>query len=316
MVNAGVKKKSNKIRGTTSDRIFDVVNFIIALLALLIVLIPLLNVVASSFSSGAAVQAGKVGIIPVEPTLDAYIEVFQYGDVWIGYRNTIYYTVVGTLLNIVFTVLMAYPLARADLKGRGVIMKLLVFTMMFSGGLIPNYLLVKDLNLLNTPWALWLPGLISVYNVIVMRTFFQTTIPKELLEAAQIDDCTNRRFLWSVVLPLSKTILAVMVLLYAIGHWNSYFNAMLYISDKQKWPLQIFLREILIANQIDMTSMTGSSVQEMMRRQELQTLLKYALIVVASVPVLVVYPFVQKHLVKGVMIGSVKGKKFTVVSLG
>ena len=184
MVNAGVKKKSNKIRGTTSDRIFDVVNFIIALLALLIVLIPLLNVVASSFSSGAAVQAGKVGIIPVEPTLDAYIEVFQYGDVWIGYRNTIYYTVVGTLLNIVFTVLMAYPLARADLKGRGVIMKLLVFTMMFSGGLIPNYLLVKDLNLLNTPWALWLPGLISVYNVIVMRTFFQTTIPKELLEAA------------------------------------------------------------------------------------------------------------------------------------
>ncbi len=306
-LNAGVKKKSNKIRGTTSDRIFDVVNFIIALLALLIVLIPLLNVVASSFSSGAAVQAGKVGIIPVEPTLDAYIEVFQYGDVWIGYRNTIYYTVVGTLLNIVFTVLMAYPLARADLKGRGVIMKLLVFTMMFSGGLIPNYLLVKDLNLLNTPWALWLPGLISVYNVIVMRTFFQTTIPKELLEAAQIDGCTNRRFLWSVVLPLSKTILAVMVLLYAIGHWNSYFNAMLYISDKQKWPLQIFLREILIANQIDMTSMTGSSVQEMMRRQELQTLLKYALIVVASVPVLVVYPFVQKHLVKGVMIGSVKG---------
>lgn len=243
MVNAGVKKKSNKIRGTTSDRIFDVVNFIIALLALLIVLIPLLNVVAFSFSSGAAVQAGKVGIIPVEPTLDAYIEVFQYGDVWIGYRNTIYYTVVGTLLNIVFTVLMAYPLARADLKGRGVIMKLLVFTMMFSGGLIPNYLLVKDLNLLNTPWALWLPGLISVYNVIVMRTFFQTTIPKELLEAAQIDGCTNRRFLWSVVLPLSKTILAVMVLLYAIGHWNSYFNAMLYISDKQKWPLQIFLRK-------------------------------------------------------------------------
>ena len=185
MVNAGVKKKSNKIQGTTSDRIFDVVNFIIALLALLIVLIPLLNVVASSFSSGAAVQAGKVGIIPVEPTLDAYIEVFQYGDVWIGYRNTIYYTVVGTLLNIVFTVLMAYPLARADLKGRGIIMKLLVFTMMFSGGLIPNYLLVKDLNLLNTPWALWLPGLISVYNVIVMRTFFQTTIPKELLEAAK-----------------------------------------------------------------------------------------------------------------------------------
>ena len=184
MVNVNVKKRSNKIRGTTSDRIFDVVNFIIALLALLIVLLPLLNVVASSFSSGAAVQAGKVSIFPVQPTLDAYIEVFQYGDVWIGYRNTIYYTVVGTFLNIVFTILMAYPLSRVDLKGRGIIMKILVFTMMFSGGLIPNYLLVKDLHLLNTGWALWLPGLISVYNVIVMRTFFQSTIPRDLLEAA------------------------------------------------------------------------------------------------------------------------------------
>lgn len=307
MVNVNVKKKSNKIRGTTSDRIFDVVNFIIALLALLIVLLPLLNVVASSFSSGAAVQAGKVSIFPVQPTLDAYIEVFQYGDVWIGYRNTIYYTVVGTFLNIVFTILMAYPLSRVDLKGRGIIMKILVFTMMFSGGLIPNYLLVKDLNLLNTGWALWLPGLISVYNVIVMRTFFQSTIPRDLLEAAQIDGCTNRRFLWSVVLPVSKTILAVMILLYAITHWNSYFNAMLYISDKQKWPLQIFLRDILISNQVDMSQMSNSDVADMIRRQQMQTLLKYSLIVISSLPVLVVYPFIQRHLVKGIMVGSVKG---------
>ena len=307
MVNVNVKKRSNKIRGTTSDRIFDVVNFIIALLALLIVLLPLLNVVASSFSSGAAVQAGKVSIFPVQPTLDAYIEVFQYGDVWIGYRNTIYYTVVGTFLNIVFTILMAYPLSRVDLKGRGVIMKILVFTMMFSGGLIPNYLLVKDLHLLNTGWALWLPGLISVYNVIVMRTFFQSTIPRDLLEAAQIDGCTNRRFLWSVVLPVSKTILAVMILLYAIGHWNSYFSAMLYISDKQKWPLQIFLRDILSSNQVDMSQMSNSDVADMIRRQQMQTLLKYSLIVISSLPVLVVYPFIQRHLVKGIMVGSVKG---------
>ena len=307
MVNVNVKKKSNKIRGTTSDRIFDVVNFIIALLALLIVLLPLLNVVASSFSSGAAVQAGKVSIFPVQPTLDAYIEVFQYGDVWIGYRNTIYYTVVGTFLNIVFTILMAYPLSRVDLKGRGIIMKILVFTMMFSGGLIPNYLLVEDLHLLNTGWALWLPGLISVYNVIVMRTFFQSTIPRDLLEAAQIDGCTNRRFLWSVVLPVSKTILALMILLYAITHWNSYFNAMLYISDKQKWPLQIFLRDILISNQVDMSQMSNSDVADMIRRQQMQTLLKYSLIVISSLPVLVVYPFIQRHLVKGIMVGSVKG---------
>lgn len=306
MVRAKAEKK-NRIRDTAVDRVFDVLILVIALFFLVVVLIPLLNVVASSFSSGRMVQTGQVGIFPKEPTLEAYEMVFDYSDVWLGYRNTIFYTIIGTFLNVVFTILTAYPLSRSDLWGRGVVMKLLVFTMMFSGGLIPNYILVKDLHLLNTAWSLWLPGLISVYNVIVMRTFFQTTIPRELLEAAQIDGCTNRRFLWTIVLPLSKTILAVMVLLYAIGHWNSYFNAMLYISDKQKYPLQIFLRDILIASQIDMSSMTGTSVQEMLKRQEMQTLLKYALIVVASVPVLVVYPFVQKHLVKGVMIGSVKG---------
>ena len=186
-------------------------------------------------------------------------------------------------------------------------MKLLVFTMMFSGGLIPNYLLIKDLKLINTAWALWLPGLLSVYNVIVMRTFFQTTIPDELLEAAQIDGCSNRAFLLKIVLPLSKAIIAVMVLLYAVGHWNTYFNAMLYLSDKPKYPLQIFLRDILISTEIDMSNLTGSNVQEMLKRKEMQIIMRYALIVVSSGPVLIMYPFVQKYLVKGVMIGSVKG---------
>ena len=301
------KRNSNKIKSTGIDLVFDILVYFIATLALLIVLLPLLNVISCSFSSGRMVQTGQVGIWPKEFTLDAYKMVYGYRDIWIGYRNTIYYTFVGTFLNVVFTVLMAYPLSRKDLLGRGIVMKLMVFTMMFSGGLIPNYILVKDLHLINTAWALWLPGLISVYNVIVMKTFFQSTIPDELLEAAKIDGCTNRKFLWTVVLPLSHTILAVMVLLYAIGHWNNYFTAMLYLNQENKYPLQIFLRDILISTQIDMSAMTGAGVQEMLKRLEMQILMKYALIVVSSVPVFLMYPFVQKYLVKGVMIGSVKG---------
>lgn len=300
-------KKRNGIRSSGIDRFFDILVYSMAILSLLIVLMPLMNVISSSFSSGKMVQTGKVGIFPKEFTLEAYEMVFNYRDIWLGYRNTIFYTFVGTVLNVFFTVLMAYPLSRKDLKGKEIIMKLLVFTMMFSGGLIPNYLLVKNLHLLNTAWALWLPGLISVYNVIVMRTFFQTTIPEELLEAAQIDGCTNRKYLVSVVLPLSKTILAVMVLLYAVGHWNNYFSAMLYLNDKNKYPLQIFLRDILISSQVDMSAMRGSDVQEMLKKQEMQILMKYALSVVSSVPIFIMYPFVQKYLVKGVMIGSVKG---------
>ena len=299
--------KKNGIKSSGIDRIFHILVYCIAIFAFLIVLIPLMNVISSSFSSGKMVQTGQIRIFPKEFTLDAYKMVFGYRDIWIGYRNTIFYTFVGTTLNVIFTILMAYPLSRRDLKGKAIIMKLLVFTMMFSGGLIPNYLLVKNLHLLNTAWSLWLPGLLSVYNVIVMRTFFQTTIPEELLEAAQIDGCTNRKYLVSVVLPLSKTILAVMVLLYAVGHWNNYFSAMLYLNEKNKYPLQIFLRDILISSKVDMSAMRGGDVQEMLKKQEMQILMKYSLIVVSSVPVFIMYPFVQKYLVKGVMIGSVKG---------
>ena len=274
--------KKNGIKSSGIDRIFDILVYCIAIFAFLIVLIPLMNVISSSFSSGKMVQTGQIRIFPKEFTLDAYKMVFGYRDIWIGYRNTIFYTFVGTTLNVIFTILMAYPLSRRDLKGKAIIMKLLVFTMMFSGGLIPNYLLVKNLHLLNTAWSLWLPGLLSVYNVIVMRTFFQTTIPEELLEAAQIDGCTNRKYLVSVVLPLSKTILAVMVLLYAVGHWNNYFSAMLYLNEKNKYPLQIFLRDILISSKVDMSAMRGGDVQEMLKKQEMQILMKYSLIVVSS----------------------------------
>ena len=301
-----VNNRSNQIKSLGADKVFDIIVYVVATLSFLIILLPLINVVVSSFSGGRAVQTGKVFLWPKDVTLDAYRMVFDYKDIWIGYRNTIFYTVCGTALNLVFTILLAYPLSRTQLKGRGIIMKILVFTMMFSGGLIPNYLLVKNLGLINTAWALWLPGLLSVYNVIVMRTYFQTTIPDELLEAAQIDGCSNWAFLLRIVLPVSKAIIAVMILLYAVGHWNTYFNAMLYLSDKSKYPLQIFLRDILISTEIDMSNMTGSNVQEMLRRKEMQIIMKYALIVVSSVPILIAYPFVQKYLVKGVMIGSVK----------
>ena len=278
-----VNKHPNRIKSLGIDRFFDVLVYVLATVAFLIILLPLINVVVCSFSGGRAVQTGKVLLWPKDVTVDAYKMVFEYKDIWIGYRNTIYYTVVGTFLNIVFTTLMAYPLSRRQLRGRAFIMRILVFTMMFSGGLIPNYLLVKNLGLINTSWSLWLPG------------------------AAQIDGCSNWAFLLRVVLPVSKAILAVMVLLYAVGHWNTYFNAMLYLSDKKKYPLQIFLRDILISTDIDMSSMTGSDVQEMLKRKEMQIIMKYALIVVSSVPILIAYPFVQKYLVKGVMIGSVKG---------
>lgn len=301
------KSSDNHIKSLGIDKAFDIIVYIIATISFIIILVPLINVISSSFSSGRAVQTGQVFLWPKQVTIDAYKMVFEYKDIWIGYRNTIYYTVCGTALNVITTVLLAYPLSRRQLKGRGVIMKILVFTMMFNGGLIPNYLLVKDLHLLNTPWALWLPGLLSVYNVIVMRTFFQSTIPDELLEAAQIDGCSNWAFLIRIVLPVSKAIIAVMILLYAVGHWNTYFNAMLYMNDKSKYPLQIFLRDILISTEIDMSNMTGSDVQEMLKRKEMQIIMKYALIVVSSGPVLIMYPFVQKYLVKGVMIGSVKG---------
>lgn len=292
---------------STSDKLFDFLIGFVGILSLVIILFPLLHVLASSFSSGTMVQSGKITIFPLEPTFTAYKMVFAYKEVWTGYANTIYYTIVGTALSIICTIMAAYPLSRKDLVGRGPIMSLYVFTMLFGGGLIPFYLLVKNLHLINTPWALWLPGLVSIYNMIVMRTYFQSTIPTELLEAARIDGCSNWRFLLTVAIPLSGSIIAVMVLLYAISLWNNYFTAMLFLTSKSKYPLQLILREILIANQVNFASLSGSDVKELLKRQEMKILLKYALIVIGSVPLLVVYPFIQKYFVKGVMIGSLKG---------
>ena len=241
---------------------------------------------------------------PVEPTLRGYAAVFSYKPVFIGYRNTLFYTAVGTALNVAVTLMAAYPLARRDLVGRGILMKLFTFTMVFSGGMIPTYLLVGALGLVNTVWSQLIPGMISVYNMIIARTFI-SEIPGELLEAAKIDGCSDLRFFMEMVIPLSKAVIAVLALYYAVSHWNTYFKAFLYLSNQQLFPLQLFLRQILVMNSVDSDLLMDPEMQEAI--QGMRELLKYALIVVSTVPILCVYPFVQRYFIKGVMIGSVKG---------
>jgi putative aldouronate transport system permease protein len=288
-----------------SDRAFTIVNYGVLLLFLIAVAYPLIFVFSASFSDPKAVISGDMWLWPVGATLDGYRAVFHNNRIVVGFQNSLFYTVVGTLASVILTILAAYPLSRKDLAGRNFIMFLFVFTLLFGGGLIPTYLVVRELGMLNTRWALIIPGALSVYNMIITRTFFQQTIPDELLEAAQIDGCSDFRFVWDVVLPLSGPIIAVNALFYAIGQWNQYFNALIYLTNPDLFPLQLILREILIQNQVDMTQITD--VDQILQRQNLRDLLKYSLIVVASAPVLIIYPFVQKHFVRGVLIGSLKG---------
>lgn len=293
------------VREATGDRIFNIANYTILSLFFLIVLYPLVYIVSASFSSTEAVISGKVWLWPVDPGLKGYEAVFSNNAIWSGFANSIFYTVVGTVINVILTIIAAYPLSRKDFIGRNSIMFIFVFTIMFSGGLIPSYLLVKDLGMLDSRWAMILPSAINVFNVIIARTYFQTNIPNEMLEAAQVDGCSDWKFLTRIVLPLSGPIVAVISLFYAVSHWNSYFSALLYLKDRELYPLQLVLRSILIQNQIDPSMVMNE--EDLVARQGLADLLKYSLIVVASVPVLIIYPFVQRHFVKGVMIGSVKG---------
>lgn len=287
------------------DRAFTIVNYVILTIFLVSVAYPLIFVLSASFSNPKAVISGQMWLWPVDFTLDGYEAVFKNDRIVVGFQNSLFYTVVGSLISVVLTVLAAYPLSRKDLAGRNVFMFLFVFTLLFGGGLIPTYLVVRELGLLNTRWALIIPGALSVYNMIITRTFFQETIPDDLLEAAQIDGCSDFRFVRDVVLPLSMPIMAVNFLFYAVGQWNQYFNALIYLTNPDLFPLQLVLREILVQNKVDPTQMTD--VSDMVARQNLQDLLKYSLIVVASAPVLIIYPFVQKHFVRGVLVGSLKG---------
>ncbi|OIB03935.1 sugar ABC transporter permease [Paenibacillus sp. LC231] len=298
-------KTTTVIRESRGDRIFVALIYAFLTLILIIVAVPLIYILSSSVSSPQAVVSGKVWLFPVDFTLDGYKAVFQNPQIGVGYMNSLFYTVVGTAINVSLTIMFGYPLAKRTLYGRHFFMIVLVITMMFDGGLIPYYLLVKDLQLLDTRWAMILPGAMGVIQVIVARTFFQTTIPDELSEAAELDGCSDIRFILSIVLPLSKPIIAVMMLMYAVGHWNAYFDALIFLRSPDLFPLQIILRNVLILNTVDPSMM--ANVDQVQAQQGLKDLLKYSLIVVASAPVLIIYPFVQKHFVKGVMIGSLKG---------
>lgn len=293
---AVVSKKSD-------ERTFDAIVYTIAGLIILVVLYPLVFVVSASFSDPAKVLGGEVWLLPKGITLEAYNNILHNGRIWTGYRNTILYTAVGTAINMVMTILAAYPLSRPDLPGRKPLMVLITLTMFFGGGLIPTYMLVKNLGMVDTMWALIVPGAIATYNLIVMRTYFQSSIPWELQEAAHMDGCSNWRLLLSIILPLSKPILAVMVLFYAVGHWNSFFGALIYIREETRYPLQLVLREILLISQADAVDANVGLEAKVLLAESV----KYAAIIVSSLPILILYPFVQRHFVKGVMIGSIKG---------
>ena len=295
----------NHIRKSKSDWIFDAAVVMLIASVMLLCVYPLIYVISASFSSPMAIIDGSVWLLPVSPTLDAYASVFKNPDIMTGYANSIYYTVVGTALNLLFTIAGAYPLSRKDFGIRKPLMVMLTITMFFSGGMIPTYLIYrKVLHVYNSIWALVLPGVISVWNLVLMRTYFENSIPFELQEAASIDGCSHLRTLLSVVIPLSKPIIVVLCMYYGVDHWNEYFNSMIYLNDRVKYPLQLILREILI--QQDMQSMMESGTV-VMDQILLSEGIKYAVIVIASLPMLLLYPFMQKYFAKGVMVGAVKG---------
>ena len=311
-VAAAVLARSNRIRNSREDSLFFAINYTLLTFAFIVVAYPLIYILSSSFSDAREVLAGRVWLLPIKPNLDGYQAVFEYEDVWLGYGNTIFYTVFGTIYNVAMTLVVAYPLARRDFVGRNPIMFLFTFTMFFHGGLIPTYLLIKSLGMIDTRAVMIIPWAIGVWNVIITRTYLMSTIPGELYEAARVDGASNTRMFWHIVLPLSGPIIAVITLFYAVNHWNTYFNALIYLRDRNLRPLQLVLREILIENSpriLDemMADMTADQLEQMTRREFLVALLQYSLIVVATVPVMAMYPFVQKHFIKGVMIGGIKG---------
>lgn len=297
------------VKETFSDRMFNAFNKIMMVLVLVIVLYPLIYVVSASVSDPKYVNSGNMWLLPKGMTFEGYRRVFKNPEIWLGYANTIFYTVIGTLVSIGITIPAAYSLSRRDLVGRKFISGIFVFTMFFSGGLIPLYLLIKNLNMINTIWAILLPGALSVWNIIVTKTYFQSTIPQELEDAAKIDGCSNSRLFFSIVLPVSIPIIAVMALFYGVGRWNEYFSAMIFLKDRKLFPLQLFLREILIISDMSKSSevIAGAEAQIMAEQARMAQIVKYSVIIVATLPIIMVYPFLQRYFIKGIMVGSLKG---------
>ena len=294
------------IKQSRGDVVFTVINGFFMAAVLFVCAYPLYYILVASVSDPTFVNLGQVNFVPKGIMLDGYRSIFYNAKIWVGYRNTIVYTVSGTVLNVCLTMTGAYALSRRELFLRKQIMILITFTLFFNGGMIPNYLLVSGLGLKNTLWAIILPTALSVWNLIIAKTFYESTIPLELNEAAEVDGCGTLRFFFTIVLPLSLSLVAVMALFYAVAHWNAFFNALIYLDHAGMHPLQLVLRDLLLINMGGDSSMLGEA-QDGLARQKLADLLKFGVIIVSTIPVLCIYPFIQRYFVKGVMIGSVKG---------
>ncbi|MBS4207917.1 carbohydrate ABC transporter permease [Bacillus sp. FJAT-50079] len=295
------------IQETKSDKIFDICNKILVWFFILIISYPLVYILSASISDPHYVNSGQMWLFPKGITFEGFGRVLQSSEIWLGYRNTIFYTLLGTLINLAVTLPCAYALSRQDLIGKKVIMAMLVFTMFFDGGLIPTYLLIRDLGMINTIWSMVIPSAAAMWNIIVTMSFFRVTIPRGLEEAAEIDGASQIRTFFQIVLPLSAPIIAVMALFYGVGHWNQYFGALIYLQDRELFPLQLFLREILVQQQITAELMQQSGTAEALSQHaRIADIIKYAVMIVSAAPLLIVYPFLQRFFLKGVMIGSLK----------
>ena len=309
-----MSKHTKRIRMSPGDRVFVAINGFLLFLFFVATLYPILFVLSASFSDPTAVSTGKMILFPISPTFQGYEFILQYKEIWTGYANTLFYTIVGTMWNLFLTLPCAYALSRRDMGSRGVIMAIFMVTMYFSGGLIPGYLNMRDLGLLDSRIGLVLNTSISVYNLIVARTFFANSILWELHEASFLDGCTDFRIFLKIVLPLSSPIIAVLTLYYGVGHWNAYFSAMMYLTDRAKFPLQLFLKEILVQGNFASTALVGGGadftqeeLEILLKQADTANMLKYVVIIASTAPMLMIYPWLQKFFTKGVMIGSVKG---------
>lgn len=303
---SAIRYRPTKARESTGDRAVLTGIYVVLALIAVVILFPLIYIIAASFSSGSAVIDGKVWVWPVHPTLQAYLAVFHYPAIWRAYLNSVIYTVAGTVLSVALSVLCAWPLSRPRLVGKRLITWLLLFAFLFSGGIVPLYLVVKDLHMLNSRLAVIIPPAFSIFSVFIARSFFRSTVPDELVEAAEVDGASDFTILWRIVLPMSKPVLAVLALIYAVAQWNSYFYALIFLDSQSLMPLQLVLRQVLVLNQVSASNISNLSPEQISHFQNLRNILEYALIVVGSLPMLVLYPLAQRYFVKGLRLGSLK----------
>ena len=297
------------VKMTPGDKAFMVFNYFFVIAATLLVLYPLIYIISGSVSNPNAIMNGSMWLLPKGFTLDGYARIFANQDIWMGYKNTIIYTVLAVAVNLIFTIPCAYALSRPELYGKGLFMRFMMVTMFFSGGMIPTYLLIKNLGMLNSMWALIIPSATSVYNIIVTRSFFDGNIPRELEESAIVDGADDFTIFFKIVLPLSAPIIAVIALFVGVGRWNGFMDALIYLSDRSKYPLQMILREILILqDQSSNNTASSTSVQMAAYKQaQLAGIIKYGVMIVSTLPIIVIYPFLQRYFVKGMLVGSLKG---------